>query len=35
MPKFAANSTMLCTELPVLARFQAAATAGFGAVGYL
>ena len=32
MPKFAANLTMLFTELPFLARFQAAATAGFDAV---
>ena len=35
MPKFAANLTMLFTELPFLARFQAAATAGFEAVEFL
>jgi hydroxypyruvate isomerase len=35
MPKFAANLTMLFTELPFLDRFEAAATAGFTAVEYL
>lgn len=35
MPKFAANLTMLFTELEFLDRFQAAAEAGFGAVEYL
>ncbi|WP_284946004.1 hydroxypyruvate isomerase [Acidisoma cladoniae] len=35
MPKFAANLTMLFTELPFLARFQAAAAAGFDAVEFL
>jgi hydroxypyruvate isomerase len=35
MPQFAANLTMLFTELPFLARFQAAATAGFEAVEFL
>jgi hydroxypyruvate isomerase len=35
MPKFAANLTMLFTELPFLARFQAAAAAGFEAVEFL
>lgn len=32
MPKFAANLSMLFTELPLLERFEAAARAGFGAV---
>jgi len=35
MPKFAANLTMLFTELPFLQRFEAAANAGFKAVEYL
>jgi hydroxypyruvate isomerase len=35
MPKFAANLTMLFTELDFLARFAAAAHAGFTAVEYL
>ncbi len=35
MPKFAANLTMLFTELPFLDRFAAAATAGFDAVEFL
>jgi hydroxypyruvate isomerase len=35
MPKFAANLTMMFTELPFLARFQAAATAGFEAVEFM
>jgi hydroxypyruvate isomerase len=35
MPKFAANLSMLFTELPFLDRFAAAATAGFRAVEYL
>lgn len=35
MPKFAANLTMLFTELPFLQRFAAARAAGFGAVEYL
>jgi hydroxypyruvate isomerase len=35
MPKFAANLTMLFTELPFLDRFAAARKAGFGAVEYL
>jgi hydroxypyruvate isomerase len=35
MPKFAANLTMLFTELPFLERFQAAASAGFTAVEFL
>ncbi len=35
MPKFAANLTMLFTELPFLDRFAAAAEAGFPAVEYL
>jgi hydroxypyruvate isomerase len=35
MPKFAANLTMLFTELPFLLRFQAAASAGFNAVEFL
>lgn len=35
MPKFAANLTMLFTELPFLERFEAAKKAGFEAVEYL
>ncbi|MDE8348531.1 MAG: hydroxypyruvate isomerase [Acidocella sp.] len=35
MPKFAANLTMLFTELPFLERFAAAAQAGFKAVEFL
>lgn len=35
MPKFAANLTMLFTELPFMDRFAAARAAGFGAVEYL
>jgi hydroxypyruvate isomerase len=35
MPKFAANLTMLFTELPFLDRFAAAKAAGFSAVEYL
>lgn len=35
MPKFAANLTMLFTELPFLERFGAARQAGFDAVEYL
>ncbi len=35
MPKFAANLTMMFTELPFLERFQAAARAGFTAVEFL
>ncbi|MBK6293042.1 MAG: hydroxypyruvate isomerase [Rhodoferax sp.] len=35
MPKFAANLTMLFTELPFLQRFGAAAEAGFEAVEFL
>ena len=35
MPKFAANLTMLFTELPFMQRFEAAAQAGFEAVEYL
>lgn len=35
MPKFAANLSMLFTELPFLDRFAAARAAGFGAVEYL
>ena len=35
MPKFAANLTMLFTELPFLDRFAAARSAGFDAVEYL
>ena len=35
MPRFAANLTMLFTELPFAARFDAAAAAGFGAVEFL
>lgn len=35
MPKFAANLTMLFNEVPFLDRFEAAASAGFGAVEFL
>ncbi|CAN7591467.1 hydroxypyruvate isomerase [Variovorax sp. LjRoot84] len=35
MPRFAANLTMLFTELPFMERFEAAAKAGFKAVEYL
>ncbi len=35
MPKFAANLTMMFTELPFLGRFGAAAEAGFDAVEFL
>ncbi len=35
MPRFAANLSMLFTELPFLERFDAAAAAGFTAVEYL
>ena len=35
MPKFAANLTMMFTELPFLSRFGAAADAGFDAVEFL
>ena len=35
MPKFAANLTMLFTELPFMQRFEAAAKTGFEAVEYL
>ncbi len=35
MPKFAANLSMLFTELPFLDRFEAAAQAGFDAVEFL
>jgi hydroxypyruvate isomerase len=35
MPKFAANLSMLFTELPFMERFKAARTAGFEAVEYL
>ena len=35
MPKFAANLSMLFTELPFLDRFAAAARAGFEAVEFL
>jgi hydroxypyruvate isomerase len=35
MPKFAANLTMMFTELPFLSRFAAAAEAGFDAVEFL
>lgn len=35
MPRFAANLTMLFTELPFLDRFEAAARAGFQAVEFL
>jgi hydroxypyruvate isomerase len=35
MPRFAANLTMLFTELPFMQRFAAAAKAGFTGVEYL
>ncbi|MBI5263681.1 MAG: hydroxypyruvate isomerase family protein [Bradyrhizobium sp.] len=35
MPRFAANLTMMFTEVPFLDRFEAAATAGFTAVEFL
>ena len=35
MPQFAANLSMLYTELPFLDRFAAAAKAGFAGVEYL
>lgn len=35
MPRFAANLTMLFTELPFLERFERAAKAGFGSVEFL
>ena len=35
MPKFAANLSMLFTELPFMERFAAARAAGFDAVEYL
>lgn len=35
MPRFAANLTMMFTEVPFLERFSAAAAAGFGAVEFL
>ena len=35
MPRFAANLSMLFTELPFLDRFEAAASAGFQAVEFL
>ncbi|MEM6660151.1 MAG: hydroxypyruvate isomerase, partial [Pseudomonadota bacterium] len=35
MPRFAANLSLLFTELPYLERFQAAAQAGFDAVEIL
>jgi len=35
MPKFAANLSMMFTEVPFMARFAAAAAAGFTAVEYL
>lgn len=35
MPRFAANLTLLFTELPFLDRFDAAAEAGFAAVEVL
>ena len=35
MPRFAANLTTLFAELPLAARFEAAARAGFGAVELL
>ena len=35
MPKFAANLSMMYTELPFLDRFEAAAKDGFKAVEYL
>ncbi|MCA1953005.1 MAG: hydroxypyruvate isomerase, partial [Hyphomicrobiales bacterium] len=35
MPRFAANLTMMFTEMPFLDRFEAAAQAGFRAVEFL
>ena len=35
MPRFAANLTMMFTEVPFLDRFDAAAKAGFTAVEFL
>src|SRR5260370_12780992 len=35
MPRFAANLSMMFTEVPFLDRFDAAATAGFTAVEFL
>ena len=35
MPRFAANLTMMFTEVPFLDRFEAAAKAGFTAVEFL
>lgn len=35
MPKFAANLTMMFTEVPFLDRFEAASKAGFKYVEYL
>lgn len=35
MPKFAANLSMLFTEVPFLERFAAAAAAGFRGVEYV
>ena len=35
MPKFSANLSMLFTERPFLARFEAAAQAGFRGVEYV
>ncbi|MBC7719204.1 MAG: hydroxypyruvate isomerase, partial [Chitinophagaceae bacterium] len=35
MPKFAANLSMMYTELPFLDRFEAAACDGFKAVEFL
>ena len=35
MPRFAANLTMLFTEVPFLERFERAARAGFEAVEFL
>ena len=35
MPKFAANLTMLFSEMPFLDRFAAAKAAGFSGVEYL
>lgn len=35
MPKFAANLSMMFTEVPFLERFKAAKDAGFGGVEFL
>ena len=35
MPRFAANLSMMFTEVPFLDRFEAAAKAGFAAVEFL